>query len=197
MMKHSIAKFISFIGHPLLTIPLFVAVVMFLFEDFLKALLISLIIIGCIFLPLSLWMYIKSKNGTYSNFDVSDRKQRFSLFYLAITLLLLAITLLYLTGQSSKLLISVAFGLVVTLVSQIVNWYVKSSLHVSLNIYLAFLVLPINLYMALFFLLMTILIGWSRIILGRHTLKEVFFGAAIGVAVSLLMVYIESSINSQ
>lgn len=193
-MKHTVAKLISFIGHPLLTIPLFVAIVMFLNEDFSKASLISLIIIGCIFLPLFLWMFIKSRNGTYTNFDVSDRQQRYSLFYFAIPFLILAIVLLLATGQSNLLIISVGFGLIISLVSQLVNRYVKSSLHVSLNIYLSFLMMPINLYLSLIFLLITVLIGWSRIVLGRHTFKEVVFGAVIGVCISLLMILVEAAV---
>jgi membrane-associated phospholipid phosphatase len=141
-------------------------------------------------------MYAKSKNGTYTNFDVSDRKQRYSLFYFAIPLLLIATTLLLITRQSNVLLISVFFGLVITLVSQIVNLYVKSSLHVSLNIYLAFLIVPLNAYVAIIIFLLTIAIGWSRIILKRHTLKEVIFGAVIGLVISLIMNYIENGIRN-
>jgi membrane-associated phospholipid phosphatase len=195
-MKSSLAKFISFIGHPLLTIPLFVAVVMFLFEDFTKAILISSIIIGCIFVPLVSWMYTKSKNGTYTNFDVSDRKQRYSLFYFAVPLLLIATVLLFITHQSNVLLVSVIFGLIITLVSQLVNIYVKSSLHVSLNIYLAFLIMPISVYVALIIFLFTIAIGWSRIVLKRHTFREVVFGAVIGMVISLIMDLIENGIRN-
>lgn len=193
-MKTSIAKFISFIGHPLLTIPLFVIIVMFACEDFKKASFVSFIIIGCVFVPLILWMYIKSKNGSYTNFDVSDKIQRKSLFFFIIPLLLLATIILYSTGQSKVLWISVLFALVIILVSQIVNIYVKSSLHVSLNIYLSFLIIPINYKIGVILLIMTILIGWSRIVLGRHTLKELIFGAAIGLITSLIMNYIETGL---
>jgi ABC-type Na+ efflux pump permease subunit len=73
--KLRIAKFISFTGHPLLTIPLFVCIVMFATESFGKALFISVLIIGGIFVPSIVSMYAKSKNGTYTNFDFSDQRQ--------------------------------------------------------------------------------------------------------------------------
>jgi membrane-associated phospholipid phosphatase len=190
-MKKIIAKYISFIGHPLLTIPVFVTFVMFAFMDFKKAAFVSLIIIGCIFVPLILWMYIKSKNGSYTNFDVSNRNQRKSLFFFLLPLLIIAIIILYKTGQSKNIYISVFFVLVITLVSQIVNLYVKSSLHVSLNIYLSFVIMPINYQIGFILFILTGLIGWSRIILGRHTLKEVLFGAAIGLIISLIMFFVE------
>ena len=71
-MKQRIAKLISVAGHPLLTIPLFVVFVMFSFENIGKAVFISFLIIGCIFIPLIVRLYLKSKNGSYTNFDVTN-----------------------------------------------------------------------------------------------------------------------------
>ena len=105
-----IAKAISFIGHPLLTIPLFVAVMMFVFEDFEKALLNSALIIGCIFLPLFLRMYIKSRNGTYTNFDVSDRIQRKTLFTFIIPLMIVVTVISFKTSAASNFSLSILFG---------------------------------------------------------------------------------------
>lgn len=189
IIKSTLAKFISFAGHPLLTIPVFVVIVMFTLEEFKNAGLVSLIIIGGVFVPLTIWMYKKSKNGSYTNFDVSDRIQRKSLFFFIVPLLLVAIILLYSTGQSKVLWMSVLFALLIILVTQLVNIYVKSSLHVSLNIYLSFLIIPINFRIGVLLLSFTVLIGWSRIILGRHSVKEVMSGAAIGLIISLIMNY--------
>jgi len=190
-MKQKIANFISIIGHPMLTIPVFVVIAMFGFEDFKKAAFISFLIIGCIFIPLIVRMYLKSKNGTYTNFDVSDRKQRKSLFIYAVPLLAFVTFLLFTTGQNSNLCISVLFATVLVFVSQIVNLFIKSSLHVSLNIYLSFLVMTLNVAAGIVLLLFTVLLGWSRIVLGRHTLKEVLCGGCIGLAISWLMYYVE------
>lgn len=43
--------------------------------------------------------------------------------------------------------------------------------------------------------LFTGLIGWSRVKLGRHTVKEVVVGFFIGVAISLIMLYSEGYIS--
>lgn len=193
-MNKKTAKFISTAANPLFTIPLFVVIVMFAFEDFKKAAFISAIIIGVIFVPLILMMYIKSKNKSYSDFDVSDRLQRKSLFLFALPLVIITTIILYKTGQSKALYFSVFFGLVIAFVSQIVNLFIKSSLHVSLNIYLSFLIMPTNLILGNILLLLTVFIGWSRIRLGRHTLKEVLVGAGIGLSISLLMFFIQRTI---
>jgi hypothetical protein len=193
--KQKIAKIISIIGHPLLTIPLFVAIMMFAFEDIEKALLNSALIIGCIFLPLCLRMYFKSKNGTYTNFDVSDRVQRKTLFTFIIPIMIVVTIISFITNQASNFSISVLFGTILVIISQITNLFIKSSLHVSLNIYLAALATTADLRIGIAILLLTGLIAWSRIALGRHTRKEVVFGGLIGLIISTTMLYIEGFFN--
>ena len=190
-----IAKAISFIGHPLLTIPLFVAVMMFAFEDFEKALLNSALIIGCIFLPLFLRMYIKSRNRTYTNFDVSDRIQRKTLFTFIIPLMVVVTVILFKNNPDSDFSLSVLFGTILVIISQIINLFIKSSLHVSLNIYLSALVMTADLRIGIAVFLFSGLIAWSRIALGRHTWKEVVFGSCIGLIISATMLYAEGFLN--
>ena len=190
-MKQKIARIISIVGHPLLTIPLYVLFVMVGFEDIKRAALNSFLIIGCIFIPLALWLFVKSRNGTYTNFDVSDRKQRKSVFVFIIPILCVVTYILYKTGQSSHLWQSMFFALLLVVILQLVNFNIKSSMHVALNIYLAFLVMTVNYKIGIVILLLTGLIGWSRIVLGRHSIKEVVFGVVIGLTVSIFMFYVE------
>ncbi len=186
-----VANFISIIGHPLLTIPLFILVVLFGSESFSKATMNSLLIIGCIFIPLIVWMYLKSKNGSYTNFDVSDRIQRKSLFRFAIPLLVVVNVVLFATHQSKNLSISALFALILLVVIQVINLYVKSSLHVSFTIYLAALIFTVNYKIGIVALLFTGLLMWSRVKLERHTIKEVWFGLVTGIVISLLMLAFE------
>jgi membrane-associated phospholipid phosphatase len=190
-MKGKIAKIISIIGHPLFTIPLYILIVMFAFEDFKRAAFISLLIVGGIFIPLNVRLYIKSKNGSYTNFDVSDRSQRKSVFLFILPLMIAVTFLLYKTGQPQNVCMGVLFATILVFISQIVNFYIKSSLHVSLNIFLSFIILPVFFTLGIILLLFTGLIGYSRIVLGRHTRSEVFYGAAIGLIISLIMLYCE------
>lgn len=182
-----IANLLSIIGHPLLTIPLFILIVLFGSEGFPKAVLNSSLIIGCVFIPLILWMYLKSKNGSYTNFDVSDRTQRKSLFRFAIPLLSVVTIILFTTHQSKNLCMSVLFALILLIVSQVINLFVKSSLHVSFNSYLASLIFTVNYKIGIVALLFTGLLMWSRVKLGRHTLKEVLFGLVVGIVISFTL----------
>lgn len=188
-MKTKIASYISIIGHPLLTIPVFSVIVFFTYEAFEKALVHSILILAGFFLPLSIKMYLNSKNGTYTNFDVSNRTQRQS-WYIYALLLLLAITIiLFATEQPRVLRLSVLFSFLLLLASKITNYFIKSSLHVSFNIFLAFLILPINLFFGLFFLAFTIVIAWSRLTLKRHSLKEIIAGTVLGLIIGMASFY--------
>ena len=186
-----IANFISVIGNPLYTIPLFVMIVMFGREDFSKAALISFLIVGCIFIPVILLMYFKSKNGTYTNFDVSDKHQRKSLFWFAFPLILIITVVMFVTNQPGIISVSMMFSLILVVTSQITNFFIKSSLHVSLNVFLSALIFVVNYKLAIIVLLFTGLLIWSRLKLERHTVKEVFTGLAIGLIISLIMLKTE------
>jgi len=190
-MKKNIAHVVSVLGHPLLTIPLYVALVMFGSEDFKRASLNTFLIIGCVFIPVTVWLYIKSRNGSYTNFDVSDRKQRKSVFVFIIPILSIVTYILYKSDQASHVWQSMLFGLILLFILQVVNFRIKSSMHVSLNIYLSFLIMTVNYPVGIIVLLLTAPIGWSRVALGRHSLKEVLSGTIIGLLVSLVMMHAE------
>jgi len=190
-MKKKIAQIISFAGHPLLTIPLFVVIVTFTLEDFRKAFITSTIIIGGFFIPLILRLYLKSRKGSYTNFDVSDRIQRKSIFFFIIPILSVVTFIAFLTDQSINLCLSLLFGLTLVAVSQVVNLTIKSSMHVSFHIYLSFLIMTLNPFIGIIAFLITIPIAWSRIVLGRHSLKEVLIGGLLGVLAGLCMIYVE------
>ncbi len=190
-MKQKLAKYISIAGHPLATISAFVIIVMFTFEEFYKALLITFLIVGCIIIPITIRNYIKTKKGEYTNFDVSIRTQRHSMYLFAMPLMLMITIVLFYTGQSRNLCFGVLFGFLLLLISFIVNFYIKCSGHVSLTIYLSFLIIPLNFIFGIIILLFSGLIGWSRVELKRHTIKEVCAGAIIGFTIGFFMLLVE------
>lgn len=190
-MKQKIAKYVSTIGHPMFTISAFVIIAMFANEEFHKALLISFLVVGCVIIPNVIRNFIKTKKGQYTNFDVSDRNQRNSMYLFALPLLFIITVVMFYTRQSSNLCLGVLFGLLLLIISYIVNFFIKCSGHVSLTIYLSFLILPMNIVIGAIVLLASGLIGWSRIELKRHTLKEVITGAIIGLTIGVFMILAE------
>ena len=179
----------------MITISTFIIIVMFSAEEFFKALFISFLTVGCIIVPNVIRNYVKTKKGQYTNFDVSVRSQRNSMYLFALPLLFIITAVMYYTKQSNSICLSVLFGLLLLMISFIVNFYIKCSGHVSLTIYLSFLILPLNFTAGVIVLLSSGLIGWSRVELKRHTLKEVIAGAVIGLAIGMAMLFAEGVIK--
>ncbi|WP_407404733.1 phosphatase PAP2 family protein [Chryseobacterium sp.] len=69
------------------------------------------------------------------------------------------------------------------------NLYIKSSMHTAFNVLVAALFFANDIYYGIAWLGIALLVGITRIILKRHTVKEVFMGAGIAFLVSFLYLY--------
>ncbi len=135
-------------------------------------------------IPVALWIYRNVKNGNYSNMDVSNRKQRHSLYIFIImaTVIFLAVDF-YLHQEMDWAILMLCILLILM---QISNFFIKSSMHTGLNIYVAALFFTIEPAIGIFWFGLSLIIGLTRVILKRHTPKEVLSGAAIAIFVSLI-----------
>lgn len=135
-------------------------------------------------IPIALWIYRNVKKGNYTNMDVSNRKQRHSLYLFIVlaTVVFLAVDF-YLHKEIDWTVLMLCILLILM---QISNFYIKSSMHTSLNIYVAALFFAINPAIGFFWFFLAVLIGITRVILKRHTVKEVLSGGGIAIFVSLI-----------
>lgn len=195
-MIQKVAKVISILGHPFLTIPIYTLAITFSVCEIKDALFISFIIVGCFFVPVILWNFINTKRGKYTNFDVSDQKERGSMYVFVIPILTAVLFIFYLSHQSNSLILTILFALILTVVSYLINFKIKCSGHISLTIFLSFIVLPKNLNAAFILLICALIIGWSRIALKRHTFIEVLAGMIIGLVIGLSMLYFQGYFNT-
>lgn len=184
------AKIISVAGHPLITIPLFVSAILFRTMAIEKAVIITGLLVCGIILPLTIKMARGVKQGRYTNFDVSDRKQRKGWYFFAIGLLVITTIILFVTKQSRAVCFGFLLSTLLLISSQLANYFIKSSLHVAFNVFLWFMIAPFSVFVAAVFAVFVIVIAWSRIYLDLHSVKEVIFGAIIGALFGvLLLVY--------
>lgn len=145
-----------------------------------KFLMILLLVIA----PIVIWIYRNVKKGNYTNMDVSNRKQRYSLY-----VFILAVTIIFLSFDFyvyKEIDWSIMMLCILLILMQISNFFIKSSMHTSLNIYVAALFFVLNPIIGIFWFLLAVLVGFTRIILKRHTAKEVFAGSTIAIFVSLI-----------
>ena len=126
-----------------------------------------------VIIPIFGWIFWNVKTGRYTNMDVSDRKQRNSLYLFNVFIVSIYIAFLYFTQQNFDLILIIIFVMALMLIMHFSNFFIKSSMHTSFNVFVSALFFSLNIYFGLFWLFLTILVGISRVILKRHTVKEV------------------------
>lgn len=171
---------ISTIGNPLITFSVFVLFITLKTMDGVSATLLSLLVIGGVTIPISINNYVKTKNGKYTNYDVSDREQRQGFYHFLLILIGGVTGILYLTNQPAAFRHGSLVFFVMVMVSYIINYRLKVSMHTSISVYLGLTLLLINFSAGLAMLVFAVLIGLSRLVLKRHTVAEVVAGLVVG-----------------
>ncbi|MGZ5210043.1 MAG: phosphatase PAP2 family protein [Kaistella sp.] len=182
-----ISKFISNFFNPLTSLLIFF--IYFSSKNFsvATALQTFLPILVLIVSPIVIWIIWNVKNGNYSNLDVSNRNQRKSLYFFISGCIGVYLIYYYITtGTADVLMIFLMFLL---LVLQFSNYFIKSSMHTAFNVFVAALFFSENPLLGIIWAVIAALVGITRVILGRHTAKEVITGAALAALVSFIYLY--------
>ena len=149
-------------------------------RQFLPLLLLTII-------PISFWIIYHVKTKKYTDTDVSDRKQRKGFYFFIAASILTYLTFVYLRYERTDFVL--IFLLILLIAMQISNYFIKRSMHTALNLFVAALMVTINPLYGLIWLGITIAVGFSRIVLKRHTRAEVLSGAVISSFVSFIYLY--------
>ncbi|MBW8360672.1 MAG: phosphatase PAP2 family protein [Kaistella sp.] len=137
--------------------------------------------------PISLWIVWNVKKGRYSNMDVSNRNQRKSLYFFIAGAMIAYLLFDYFKNETLDLVMF--FLLILLLVLQLSNYFIKSSMHTAFNVFVAALFFSENAALGIIWLGIAIIVGITRIILKRHTPREVLTGFAIAGLVSFTYLY--------
>jgi membrane-associated phospholipid phosphatase len=182
----TIAKAISTFGNPI-CIALFYG---FYIQFFIRnsqefnylPILFTLFIVG----PTILFIYIKVKNNEFSDFDVSNRVKRNSLYKFLLPLLcFLTIVLIFFRFPPKVIFVTSAILLQI-FVAKVLNKSIKVSMHTSFCFLFANLFYPLNPIISIILFVFGFLILWSRIYLNRHSPKEVWTGFLLGNSIGYI-----------
>ncbi|RNA62302.1 phosphatase PAP2 family protein [Chryseobacterium nematophagum] len=184
---HTISKIISDFFNPLVSLFIFFLYMSVQKYSLKDSLIYFLPILLIIILPVIIWLVWNVKTGRYTNMDVSNRNQRKTL-YIFIGICVITYLIFHYV-QNRHLDFVMLFILILLLTLQISNFYIKSSMHTAFNIFVAALFFSLNPQAGLIWLGIAILVGITRIILKRHTVKEVFMGAGIAFVISFIYLY--------
>ncbi len=183
----SVSKLISNFFNPIISLLIFyiyVASKNHTFEEALRYIL-PLILIAVI--PILAWIIINVKKGKYTNMDVSDRKQRNSLYYFIIGALVVYLSYYYIKFNEWDF--KILYLLILLVLMFFSNHYIKSSMHTGLNIFVAALFYAENPCFGWIWLILSVIVGVTRVILKRHSIAEVFSGSILAFIVSIFYLY--------
>lgn len=184
---HKISRVISDFFNPLLSLFIFFVYMSFLKYSLRESILSFLPILIIVIAPVIIWLIWNVKTGRYTNMDVSNRVQRKTLYiFIGICVVSYIAYHYFRNGQIDFVML---FILILLFALQISNYFIKSSMHTAFNIFVAALFFALNTTMGIIWLGIATLVGITRIILKRHTPKEVFMGAGIAFIVSFLYLY--------
>ncbi|ASK29019.1 ABC transporter permease [Chryseobacterium sp. T16E-39] len=184
---HKISRIISEFFSPLVSLFLFFIYKSTQEYSLKESITYFLPILLIIIVPVIAWLIWNVKTGRYTNMDVSNRVQRKTFYIFAAITVIVYLLFHYIKNGSIDFLM--LFILILLFALQISNFFIKSSMHTSFNVFVAALFYSSNWKMGLVWLGIATIVGITRVILKRHTVKEVFMGAGIAFLISFLYLY--------
>ena len=170
-----LARGLSAAGHPLVLIPLTIAVAT-------RSLRWALLVAGTTVIPLALVIAINVRRGRWSDFDVSRQDQRSGLYYAGLPALLLAAVVLHFTGASARMMRGLLAGAAMMAAGLLGNRLLKISMHMMFAAFCAVVLADVDLRSLAVTVPFALALAWARRTLNRHTWAEIAAGTAIGVA---------------
>jgi hypothetical protein len=175
------ARWVSWIGHPLVFISLSVAIIIVLRLASRAGLALFLTLLATLILPLALLLFRGVRSGRWSDVDVSVRAERVRFYPRAIPILAMAVIGLWLLGAPAFALRGAVVTLFLLGVAALVNLRIKLSLHALFASYSAIILFVIQPVVGAIAFALALLVFWSRLYLERHDLLETLVGASLGL----------------
>ena len=168
-----LAKLVSQIAHPVLTFPLYITLLFGIEQAWGSLLIVLGFSFGLPFL-FFLWLFFTKK---ISDFDISQRKQRYPIYALSLLGMLASLAFLHFFESS---FLSYEFLRLFLLATALVciNFKIKVSVHTAAITTLGILLMEFYQWSPWIFLLVPV-VAISRLILKRHSWVEVGLGALL------------------
>jgi hypothetical protein len=174
------ARWVSWIGHPLVFISLSVGIIIALRLANRAGLALSLTLLATVILPMTLLLFLGVHSGRWSDPDVSIRAERVRFYPRAISISMMAVIALLLSRAPSFALRGATVTLFLLIMAALINFRIKLSLHALFAFYSAVILFVVNPVVGAVAFALALLVFWSRLYLKRHDLLETLIGAFLG-----------------
>lgn len=178
--KEKTAKTVSVLGHPLLFGNAYVVFMSFKNLESKTATLVSLLVIFLVAVPIIWNNRRKMKSGEYSNFDVSDRKQRMGFYPFAIGLFVVLLLAFWVLKFPEAVILQTLVFFMMVLTMALVNLRIKASMHAGIAFYIVVNIIAIGIFPGIISLVFALAVSWSRWETKRHDLIEIVIGSLLG-----------------
>ncbi|HEU0273670.1 MAG TPA: phosphatase PAP2 family protein [Candidatus Udaeobacter sp.] len=180
------ARWISWIGHPLVFITLSIAIIIALRAANRSGLTIWLTLLVTVILPMALLLFWGTRAGRWSDPDVSIQAERARFYPRAIPISATAVIALWALHVPAFAVRGALVILFLLIAAAVVNFGIKLSLHALFAFYSAFILFVVNPVAGAIALALALLVFWSRLYLRRHDLLEMLVGTFLGLAGGLV-----------
>jgi hypothetical protein len=175
------ARWVSWVGHPLVFISLSVATIIILRLANRAGVALLLTLLATVILPMALLLFRGTRSGRWSDPDVSIHAERVRFYPRAIPISALAVIALWLLRAPAFALRGASVTLLLLILAALINFRIKLSLHALFAFYSAIILFVVQPVVGAFAFALAFLVFWSRLYLGRHDLLEMLVGASLGL----------------
>jgi membrane-associated phospholipid phosphatase len=184
-----VARWVSIIVHPIAFPLIALGTALYLATGSFESTLVWIVMaVALTTLPIALLVILQVIRRKWTDLDVSVRRQRYALYPFGIACMLV-LTLSYAHFDAPAVAIRSAYALVIAnVVDGIVNLFYKVSAHATgaaASSTLIWFATPFAI-LAIIAAVATLLVGWSRVELKRHTSGQVLLGWLVGVSAMVL-----------
>jgi hypothetical protein len=175
------ARWVSWIGHPLVFITLSVGIIVALRLADRVGLALLLTLLATVILPMALLLFCGFRSGRWSDPDISVRAERVRFYPRAISISAGAVIVLLLLHAPAFALRGATMTLLLLIIAALINFRIKLSLHALFAFYSAIILFAVNPVVGAVACGLALLVFWSRLYLKRHDLSETIVGAFLGL----------------
>lgn len=181
--QNRVARLVSLVLHPFLVAPLSIVLVLYLDSGkFWPALGWAALCAAFVVGPALFYLRRKLKQKKYTDADVSVREHRHGFYLFGGACMVACFAVLLWLGAPPPLLASFVAALVaVTAFALITRFWTKVSIHSGIMTGVAVMVAFYSIPLALLLALGAFMVGWSRLVLKRHTLNQALLGGVVAV----------------
>ena len=181
-MLRNFARFVSWIGHPLVFVPISLAIVVTTQLAPRVGLPILAALFLCVIAPIAVLLFIGVRSGRWRDADVSVREERRRFYPWAIPFSAAGTLAIWLMRAPTFILRGAIVTLALFVIAAIINLRLKISLHILFAFYCAVVLLRLGAAFGVSAVILAVLVFWSRLFLKRHTLIEAITGGSLGIA---------------